>query len=1020
MSVSTPFILRPVATSMLMLGLVMLGIFGWSTIPVAPIPEVEYPTLQIRTPYPGAGPEIVESTITVPLEKQLGQISGLTRMSSSSGLGLSLITLQFRLDLDIDVAEQQVQAAINSANNYLPKELPTPPVYYKTNPAEAPILSLALISNSILPFRIQDIVETRMIQKLSQIQGVGVVEYSRGEKPAIHIRVDPTRLAAVGIGLEGLRATLEQSSLKQAKGSLDGKAVALVIEANDQLSSIEDYLQQIIAYKGQGPIRLRDVASVAEEPESLRQGGWVGVQPAIILNIHRQPGANTLQVVENIQKLLPSLTEGLPATIDLKILADRSLSIKASIQKVKEELWLTIFLVVLVIYLFFRNLPATLIPSLSVPISLAGTFAAMKVFGFSLNNLTLMALTIATGFVVDDAIVMLENILRHIESGMKPREAALRGSSEIGFTIVSLTLALLAVLIPLLFMPDILGRLFREFALTLALSIVISALVSLTLTPMLAARLPVSGEPNNSASGMQQSLLSLYGTSLSHTLAHPRAVLGGFSLLMTLTVLLGLLIPKGFFPSQDTGFLIGYSEADPSIGFEAMKEKQQALSEILLKDPDIETLSSQIGIEGRYPALSGGRFLITLKPKEMRSSAETVMARSLKKVKEVPGIRLSLMSIQDLRLEDEIGPSPYQFTISSQDPEDLAFWSQKIHDTLKENQEIGDIWVNNNRKARTLTLDIDRDTASRLGISPRAIIETLYDAFGERQFINRLTQNNQYRVIMELGRAYQDTPDHLEDLYLPQANGKMVPLSTLIHRSESEGPSVIYRTHQQPSATFSFDLSSKETLESGMASIRHSLRSLAMPESIRMEWTGVTLAFSEAFDDEWPLILAAITVIYILLGMLYESYLHPLTILSTLPSAALGGLLMLMIRQQTLDLVSLIGMVLLIGIVAKNAIMMIDFAIVLERDQGMSARDAIHQAATQRLRPILMTTFAALLAALPLAFGGGMGEELRQPLGIVMLGGLLVSQCLTLYTTPAIYVAFSALGRKISQRCPPT
>ena len=1011
MSVSAPFIRRPVATLMLMLALFLLGLAGWRGLPVAPLPEVEYPTLQIRTVYPGAAPEIMESTITGPLEKQLGQISGLSRMSSSSGLGVSLITLQFQLDLDMDVAEQQVQAAINSAFNYLPEDLPTPPVYYKSNPADAPVLSLALTSSTLPPYKIEDIAETRLVQRISQLPGVGLVDFGRGQKPAIHIRVDPARLAGLGLSLEGLRASIAQSSIKQAKGSLDGNAVALVIEANDQLMTLDEFKNQIIAYQKQGPVRLSDVASVTEDAENPRQASWFESEPAIILHIHRQPGANTIQVVERIRSILPEMTDGFPASIDLKVIADRSIGIEASIDKVKEELWITILLVVIVIYLFVRNLPATLIPSLSVPLSLAGTIAAMKLFGFSLNNLTLMALTIATGFVVDDAIVMLENILRHMESGMKPREAALKGAGEIGFTILSLTASLIAVLIPLFFMPDILGRLFREFSLTLALSIIVSAGVSLTLTPMLAARLPRMSMHQARDRIWQDSVTHLYGKSLSYSLERPGLVIGILLAILALTLLSAYSISKNFFPDQDTGLIEGFSVADPSISFDAMRAKQKMLADIIGKDPDVEALSSEIGIEGIHPALSNGRFMISLKAKDQRADVQTIINRIEANASGVPGIGLSLTAIQDLNLEDQKGPQPYQFAIRSQDPRWIQQFGAVILGKLEDCEPLKHLSVDQNPGADLLRVEVDRDAAARLGVSTRLIMQTLYDAYGERQFLNRLTQNNQYRVILEVEQSLKDAPERLRELYLPSPDGSMIPLANLVRLSVAQGEPVVHRINQQPSASFFFNLSNGRSLESAMAAIEQRLEPINLPESITREWVGTTRVFQSAFRQEWPLILTAVLAVYILLGILYESYLHPLTILSTLPSAIAGGLLMLIAMGDALDLVSLIGMVLLIGIVAKNAIMMIDFAIELMRSSGMDAKTAIHKAATLRLRPILMTTFAALFAGLPLALGGGMGEELRKPLGFVMIGGLFVSQWITLYTTPSVFVAFDGFGR---------
>ena len=1018
MKVSTPFIQRPVATSMLMFALLLVGVVGFLRLPVSALPEVEYPTIQVRTFYPGGGPEVIESTITAPLEKQLGQISGLTQMSSSSAYGVSTVTLQFNLDLDIDVAEQQVQAAINTAYTYLPRDLPTPPIYSKSNPADAPVMTLALTSDTLPLIAVHDLADTRLAQKIAQLSGVGLVNLNGGLKPAIHIRVNPTSLGAYGISLEELRNSLTLATVNQAKGNFDGPEIAMTILANDQIMTLEDYRNQIVVYRNQGPVRVGDIAEVTEAPENRRQSSRLNDQPAVILAIHRQPGANTIKVVDSIKAILPELEAGLPGDIDIHEVADRTLTTRASIRNVEHELLTTIALVVMVIYLFLRNIPATLIPSLSVPLSLAGTFAAMYALDYSLNNLTLMALTIATGFVVDDAIVMLENIMRHIEKGESPRKAAIEGAGEIGFTILSLTASLIAVLIPLLFMGDVLGRLFREFAMTLTLAILVSALVSLTLTPMLAAFLPKTRHKNQHEEpwAFMRSIQAFYERTLAYALDRSRSVNAIAVGLLFLTFGLMFAVPKGFFPVQDVGMLVGITEADPSIGFESMQAHQEALASQILKHPAVDSLTSHVGIDGTNTTLNQGRLMITLKPYESREVANQVIQSLNQAVSGVEGIRLHLQPVQDLTIEDRVSEAQYQFTIEAPEAPLLESWNSLILAKLAGLHDIKDVQSNFASTSRTLTLQIDRDTASRLGVTTEAIAQTLYDAFGQRQIITRYSQINQYRVILEVDARYQSDPESFRNIYLPGANGKPIPLAGLLHEVETRSRSVIHRQGQFPTATFSFNLGDHASLGDAVGAIQRAIRELELPKSLRVDFQGTALAFLGALDNQLPLLIAAILSVYILLGMLYESYVHPITILSTLPSAAVGALLMLLILGIDLDIVSLIGIVLLIGIVAKNAIMMIDFAINAQREEGLSPRAAIHKAAMLRLRPILMTTMAALLAGVPLALGSGMGEEMRRPLGVVIIGGLIFSQIMTLYTTPCIYLGFDILSQRLKRR----
>lgn len=1020
MSLSAPFIQRPVATVMLMVALGLLGLLGYQRLPIAPLPEVDYPTIQVRTGYPGADPGWVESRLTAPLEKQLGQIAGLRRLSSSSGYGLSLITLSFDLGLDLDGAEQQVQSALYNASTLLPQDLPTPPLYFKSNPADAPVLTLILKSPHRPLERLQDLAETRLIQRLSQIQGVGVVDSKRGLRPAIHIRLDPRRLAASGLTIEKVRSSLLEASLNQAKGSFDGEKLALVIEANDQLMTVEDYRNQIIRFSEQSPIRLGDLGEVIEAPENPDQATFVNGVPAVLLEVHRQPGANTLALVDRIRALIPALEESLPADVELSLLADRSKSIRASIDHVERELLVTTGLVVLVLLLFLKRPWLTLIPALSIPLSLAGTFALMKGFGFSLNNLTLMALTIATGFVVDDAIVMLENIVRYLERGLKPLEAALRGAEEIGFTILSLSFALLATLIPLIFMPDLLGRLFREFALTLALAIGVSAVIALSLTPMLAARLRRSALQSSHDRGWLDALIAAYRRSLSRHLDHPRRIHLIFLVTLGLTVSLALLIPKGFFPEQDSGLLSGISETDPGLGFEAQVKRQLEWSQLISTDPDVETVLLGLGIEGSNTVLSRAQFLVELKPRAQRASSSVILKRLRDKGSMIPGTRLRLNNVTDLSLGDTLAGAPYVFSVTGLEVTALRDLAPRLTDALQRLPALREVVSDGQSLQPTLSLGFDRDSAARLGISTRALFETLYDAYGTRHILNRLTQSNQYRVILEVDSPFREDPRGLDSLYLLGNGGGEIPLNTLIRSSVISTPTAISRVNQRPSLEVGFDLQPGYALGEAISAVDRELATLHTEPSFEPAWLGTAEAFLSAFEHEWPLLIAAVIAVYLLLGMLYESYVHPLTILSTLPSAAFGGLVMLWALDGVLDVVALIGFVLLIGLVAKNAIMMIDFALSQMRDAHRSTRLAIEEAAVQRFRPILMTSLAAALAGVPLALGGGVGEELRRPLGLVMIGGLLFSQWMTLYTTPILFVTFDRLRQRIGRGGPLT
>jgi multidrug efflux pump len=1071
MNPSRPFIVRPVATSLLMAAILLAGFVAYLQLPVSALPEVDYPTIQVITFYPGASPAVVASAVTAPLERQFGQVPGLNQMTSTSSDGSSVIVLQFSLNLNIDVAEQEVQESINAAQTYLPADLPTPPIYSKTNPADAPILTLALTSKSIPLSQVEDLADTRFAQKISQLPGVGLVSISGGQKPAVRVRVNPTALSSYGINLEDVRTALQQASLNLAKGNFDGPAQDYQIDANDKLLTSKDFAQVVVAYRKGAPVVLSDVAIVSDDVENVRQAAWMNDTPAVIVNIQRQPGANIIQVVDRVQKLLPVLRGNLPASVQVSILTDRTTTIRASVQDVEFELMLTVALVVMVIFLFLRNVSATIIPSIAVPLSLVGTFGVMYLAGYSLNNLTLMALTISTGFVVDDAIVMIENIHRYIEEGDKPLEAALKGSEQIGFTIVSLTISLIAVLIPLLFMGDIVGRLFREFAITLSVTILVSAVVSLTLTPMMCSRLlrhkPESeqGRLFHASERVFERIIEFYGRTLQWVLKHQTATLAVAVGTLVLTILLYIVVPKGFFPVQDTGIIQGISQAPQSISFTAMSVRQQQLAQVILKDPAVENLSSFIGVDGTNTTLNSGRILIDLKPLDERKiSASDVIRRLQPELEKVDGITLYMQPVQDLTVEDRVSRTQYQYTLEDPDANELNLWTAKFVDKLKALPELRDVATDQQTQGLAATLVIDRVTASRMGITPQVIDETLYDAFGQRQISTLYTQLNQYHVVLETMPDFQNNPAKLNDIYVRSAaaptvsaattsqvitatsasgttggtaspnagssasaaggsatpaavtglNGAAVPLSTFTHFESGSAPLAVNHQGQFPVVTISFNLAPNASLGDATKAIDRVQQEIGMPLSVQAAFQGTAASFQASLSNEPILILAALVTVYIVLGVLYESYIHPITILSTLPSAGVGAILALLVCGSELSVVALIGIILLIGIVKKNGIMMIDFALEAERVHGKTAEEAIYQACLLRFRPIMMTTMAALLGGLPLALGTGIGSELRRPLGISMVGGLIVSQVLTLYTTPVIYIFFDRLAQRFS------
>jgi len=1023
MNPSRLFILRPIATSLAMLAILLSGLIAYKLLPVSALPEVDYPTIQVVTQYPGASPDVMTSLVTAPLERQFGQMPGLNQMSSISSGGASVITLKFNLDLPLDVAEHEVQAAINAGSNLLPNDLPAPPIYNKVNPADTPVLTLAISSPTLPLYQVRDLVDTRMAQKISQVSGVGLVSIAGGQRPAVRIRANPRALASVGLNLSNVRTAITGANVNQPKGNFDGPSRATTLDANDQLKTIEQYRDLIIAYANNAPVRLSDVAEIERDAENTRQAAWADGQPAILLNVQRQPGANVIQVVDNIRKLLPDLQAALPSTLDVAVLSDRTESIRSSVKDVQFELLLAVALVVMVTFVFLRNLTATIIPSVVVPLSLIGTFGVMYLAGFSVNNLTLMALTIATGFVVDDAIVMIENIARYLEQGETPVQAALKGASQIGFTLISLTFSLIAVLIPLLFMGDVIGRLFREFAITLAVSILISLVVSPSLTPMMCSKylrhIPdeEQGRFYRKSGEWFDRIIAGYDRMLRWVLSHqPLTLLVALGTLL-LTVLLYVVIPKGFFPQQDTGVIQAISESSPSVSFAAMARRQQAAADIILRDPDVASLSSFIGVDGTNATLNAGRLQINLKPHDERSaSAAQVIARLQPQLDKLEDMRLYMQPVQDLTIEDSVSRTQYQFTLQDPDLDTLGTWTRKLVDRLKQLPQLADVTHDLQDRGLQTYVEIDRNAASRLGVTAADINNALYDALGQRLISTIFTQANQYRVVLEVAPQFRQDPSSLSQIYVATADGKQVPLTNIVQVSERTTALSISHLGPFPSATVSFNLAHGASLSGAVDAILQAEHEIGMPLGIQTSFQGAAQAFQASLYSTLLLILAAIATMYIVLGVLYESYIHPITILSTLPSAGVGALLALMIAGSDLDMIGIIGIILLIGIVKKNAIMMIDFALEAERKQGMAPRDAIHQAALLRFRPILMTTFAALFGAVPLMLSTGSGAELRQPLGIVMVGGLLFSQLLTLFTTPVIYLMFDRLGHAMNRR----
>ncbi len=1021
--VSEPFIRRPVATTLLMVGLLLVGLAAFTQLPVSALPQVDYPTIVVSTYLPGGSADTMGSAVTTPLERQFGQMPSLTQMTSVSSFGYSQITLQFDLDRSIDAAQQDVQAAINAASSLLPAQLPTPPTYSKSNPADQPILTLA-VSSDVLPLDVvDDQADSILAQKISQVSGVGLVTINGGQKPAVRVRVDPESLAGTGLTLEDVRAALLAANVNQPKGNIDGARQDYTLATNDQLYSADGFKPLVIAYANGSPVRLSDVADVADSVENAQLAGWANEKRAVILNVQRQPGANVIQVADRVKALLPQLQASLPQAIDVKILADRTETVRASVEDVERTLLITVGLVVAVIFAFLRNLRATVIPSIAVPLSLVGTFGVMYLLGYSLNNLSLMALTIATGFVVDDAIVMIENIARYVEAGDKPFDAALKGAGQIGFTIVSLTVSLVAVLIPLLFMGGLIGRLFREFAVTLAVSIGVSALLSLTLTPMMCAHLLRPEPKEHERSGLYrwservfEGAIAFYDRGLQVIFRNKLATLLVTIGTLVMTIALAVDVPKGFFPQQDTGALLGVSEAAPDVSFPRMMDLQRQLADVILSDPDVQSVASFIGSDGTNPTTNSGRLSITLRNRNERTaSAEEIIARLEPKTAKVDGISLFLQVVQDLQIDSRVSRTQYQYSLEDADAKELATWAPRLVDELRREHGLKDVASDQETEGLQVSLTIDRDTASRLAISPQVIDDTLYDAFGQRQVSIIFTQLNLYRVILEVKPELAQNADALEQIFVRSASGSPVPLSAIVHMARTTSPLAVNHQGQFPAVTISFNLANGESLGHAVSALQAAQTRIGMPPGVHADFVGTAQAFNDSLASEPLLILAAIVTVYIVLGVLYESYIHPVTIISTLPSAGLGALLALYVCRTDFSVIALIGIVLLIGIVKKNAIMMIDFALEAEKG-GMSPEQAIHQACLLRFRPIMMTTMAALLGGLPLALGTGMGSELRRPLGITIVGGLIISQVLTLYTTPVVYLYMDRLGRWLSSR----